>query len=411
MKTLPRAPSIPSRPRLRRLPLPRRASDFPAVAPPDAAGSSGVAFFIQVTGDFADSGDVELTLAQLAALVRGSFPEREDCPLLTGFAALRDAGPGDFSFFGNERYLPDLRRTKASAVLVPRSFEETVEGVALVRVDNPSAAFAAVVQRFSPSRQVFKPGIHPSAVIDPSVVADPGKVAVGPLAVIEAGVVLGEGTTIGAGCFVGEEVRMGRNCLLHPRVTVYHHCQLGDNVALHSGAVVGADGFGYEFVEGRHRKIDQVGTVQIDNDVEVGANTTIDRARFGRTWIQEGVKIDNQVQIGHNCVIGRHAILVAQAGIAGSTRVGDYAVIAAQAGVAGHLEIGPGVVVLAQAGVTKSLLEKGQYMGFPAAPVAEMRRQMVQIRKTGDILRRLKALESQAPTSGKEQGSPTEADS
>ncbi|MDB6134180.1 MAG: UDP-3-O-acylglucosamine N-acyltransferase [Verrucomicrobiales bacterium] len=354
---------------------------------------------------------MELTLAQLAALVQGSFPEQDDCAPLTGFAALGDAGPGDFSFFGNERYLADLRRTKASAVLVPRSFQETVEGVVLVRVDNPSAAFAAVVQRFSPPQRVFKPGIHPSAVIDPSVVMDPGKVAVGPLAVIEAGVVLGDGTTIGAGCFVGEGVKIGRNCLLHPRVTVYHHCQLGDNVALHSGAVVGADGFGYEFVEGRHRKIDQVGTVHIDNDVEVGANTTIDRARFGRTWIQEGVKIDNQVQIAHNCVIGRHAILVAQAGIAGSTRVGDYAVIAAQAGVAGHLEIGRGVVVLAKAGVTKSLLEKGQYMGFPAAPVTEMRRQMVQIRKIEDIFRRLKALEKHVPDSGKGHGGQQETDS
>lgn len=354
---------------------------------------------------------MELTLAQLAALVQGSFPEQGDCPLLTGFAALTDAAPGDLSFFGNERYLPDLRRTRASAVLVPRSFQEAVEGAVPVWVDNPSAAFAAVVQRFSAPQRVFKPGIHPSAVIDPSVAADPAKTAVGPLAVIEAGAVLGEGTTIGAGCFVGEGVRIGRNCLLHPRVTVYHHCKLGDRVALHSGVVVGADGFGYEFVEGRHRKIDQVGSVHIDNDVEVGANTTIDRARFGRTWIQEGVKIDNQVQIGHNCVIGRHAILVAQSGIAGSTRVGDYAVIAAQAGVAGHLEIGPQVVVAAQAGVTKSLLEKGQYMGFPATPAAEMRRQMVQIRKIGDILQRLKVLEKHVPGSGRVNGGSGEADS
>lgn len=348
--------------------------------------------FISTPRDF----HVELTLAQLAALVQGNLRQREDGPLLTGFAALADAAPGDLSFFGNERYLPDLRRTKAAAVLVPRDFPELIEGVILVEVDNPSAAFGEVVQRFSSPRPAFRAGVHPSAVIDDSAVFDREKVAVGPFVVIEAGVEIGDGTTVSAGCFVGEGSKIGENCLLHPQVTVYHHCQLGDRVALHSGVVVGADGFGYEFVEGRHRKIDQVGIVRIDQDVEVGANTTIDRARFGRTWIQEGAKIDNQVQIGHNCVVGKHAIIISQAGIAGSSRVGDYAIIAAQAGVAGHLEIGPQVVVAAQSGVTKSLTEKGQYMGFPAAPVAEMRRQYVHLRKIGSILERLSALEKQA---------------
>lgn len=336
---------------------------------------------------------MELTLDQLSTLAGGASVTDAPPVILTGFAALRDAQPGDFSFFGNERYLPDLRKTKASAVLVPLGFSETLPGVALVKVENPSAAFAEVVKRFLPPPRVFKPGIHPSAVIDPGSRIDPAKVRVGAGAVIESGVEIGEGTEIGPCCFLGEGTKIGKNCLLHPRVTLYHHTVLGDRVSLHAGVVLGADGFGYEFVDGRHRKIDQVGIVQIDDDVEVGANSTIDRARFGRTWIREGAKIDNQVQIGHNVVIGRHVIVVAQVGIAGSSHIGDYTVIAAQAGIAGHLEVGPQLVIGARAGVTKSLLEKGHYMGFPAAPAAEVRRQWVHIRKIGGLLTRVAALE------------------
>lgn len=360
--------------------------------------------------------EMTLTLSQLTTLVQGRIippinapsPEAgaaadsfRDSLVLTGFAALVDAVPGDLSFFGNDRYLGDLRRTKASAVLVPAGFKEEIEDVFLIEVENPSVAFATVVHRFSPPQRVFTAGIHPTAVIDPSVVMDREKVAIGPFVVIEAGVVIGNGTRLGAGVFVGEDVKIGADCLLYPRATVYHGCVLGDRVTLHSGVVIGADGFGYEFSEGRHRKIDQVGIVRIDNDVEIGANTTIDRARFGRTWIQEGVKIDNQVQIAHNCVIGKHAIIIAQVGIAGSTRIGDYSIIAAQTGVAGHLEIGSQVIVAAQSGVTKSLLEKGQYMGFPAVPAQEMRRQMAGVKRVGEILKRLTALEKQVSGEGK----------
>ncbi len=336
-----------------------------------------------------------MTLAELAALAGAAGPPDGEALVLRGFAGLKEAGPGEFSFFGNERYLPELRRTRASAVLVPLDFAESVAGVALVRVANPSAAFAEVVKAFLPPPRVLSPGVHASAVVDPSAVLDRSKVCIKAGAIVEAGVVIGEGSEIGAGCFVGEGSRIGRDCLLHPRVTLYRDTVLGDRVRLHAGVVLGADGFGYEFVEGRHCKIDQVGMVQVDDDVEVGANTTIDRARFGRTWIREGAKIDNQVQIGHNVVIGRHCVVVAQVGIAGSTQVGDYTVIAAQAGLAGHLEIGPQVVIGARAGVTKSLVAKGHYMGFPAAPAAEVRKQWVHIRKIGGLLQRVASLEKQ----------------
>ncbi len=345
---------------------------------------------------------MELSLTQLATLT-GATPDpalRHDL-VLTGFAALKEARPGELSFYGNERYLPDLRATKASAVLVPMDFAGEIPGVILLKVANPSASFAEVVKAVVPPARVFIPGVHPSAVIDATAQFDPATVCIHAGALIGAGVVIGHGTEIGAGCVLGDAVEIGENCLLHPRVTLYHHTRLGHRVALHAGVVIGADGFGYEFVNGRHLKIDQVGYVQIDDDVEIGANTTIDRARFGRTWIREGAKIDNQVQIGHNVTIGRHCIIVAQVGIAGSTSVGDYTVIAAQAGIAGHLDIGAQLVIGARAGVTKSILKKGQYMGYPAGPASEVRKQWVHIRKIGSILERLAALEKTAGPHGK----------
>jgi UDP-3-O-[3-hydroxymyristoyl] glucosamine N-acyltransferase len=168
---------------------------------------------------------------------------------------------------------------------------------------------------------------------------------------------------------------------------------LGDRVRLHSGVVIGADGFGYEFIGGIHQKIDQVGIVQIDNDVEIGANTTVDRARFGRTWIGAGTKIDNQVMIAHNCIIGKHVIIVAQVGIAGSTRLGDYGVIAAQSGIAGHLDIAPEVTITGGAGVTRDLPEKGVYSGHPAIPMKVYQKQQVYVRNLAKLFDRVRALE------------------
>ena len=340
---------------------------------------------------------MEITLAQLAALSQGTLLSGEPGLKLTGFSGLREAGAGDLSFFGNGRYINDLRRTKAAAVFVPADFAEIIAGAALIGCDNPSAAFAEVVKRFMPPPREFQPGIHSAAVIDPSARLNRDKVCVGACAVIEAGAEIGDGTEIGAGCFVGAQVKIGRDCRLFPRVTIYDHCVLGDRVRLHSGVVIGAEGFGYEFAGGRHQKIDQIGIVQLDNDVEIGANSTVDRARFGRTWIGEGTKIDNLVMIAHNCVIGRHVIVVAQAGIAGSTRIGDYAVIAAQAGVAGHLDIAAQVTITGRAGVTRDLPEKGAYMGMPVQTVKDYQTQQVLVRKLPELFQRVKKLEQRPP--------------
>jgi UDP-3-O-[3-hydroxymyristoyl] glucosamine N-acyltransferase len=193
---------------------------------------------------------------------------------------------------------------------------------------------------------------------------------------------------------VGRNARLGSQCKLFANVTVNEACVLGDRVVLHSGAVIGADGFGYKFSAGRHQKITQAGIVQIDNDVEIGAGSTVDRARIGRTWIGEGTKIDNQVQVGHNVVIGKHCILVAQSGIAGSSVLGDYVVIAAQAGVVDHMNIGSGCTVGARGVVSKDLpAGRVSYLGFPAVPAMQERRRMVAARHLPQLMERIKELE------------------
>ena len=313
--------------------------------------------------------------------------------VLTGVNSLSDAGAGDLSFFGNERYLPQFRKTRASAVLIPRRLPAEDVSCALIEVENPSFAFAEVMKRFAIPAKPFTPGIHPAAVVDESAVFDRNAVSIGAQSVVAAGACIGEGTEIGAGCFIGEGVRIGKNCLLHPNVTILRHCVVGNRVILNAGVVIGSDGFGFENVQGRHVKIDQVGIVQIDDDVEIGANTAVDRARFGRTHIGEGTKIDNLVQIAHNVVIGRHCIVAGQAGIAGSTRIADNVVVAAQAGIAGHLELASGVIIAAQAGVNKSLTKPGSYLGYHAQPMRESLKILALQRQLPEMLERIRILE------------------
>jgi UDP-3-O-[3-hydroxymyristoyl] glucosamine N-acyltransferase len=267
-------------------------------------------------------------------------------------------------------------------------------GPCYLRVADPSAAFERVVARFAPPQPAFVPGVHPRAVVAAEVGLDPAAVSVGPGAVVSRGCVLGAGTVVGANVWLGENVQIGRDCVIHANVSIRENCRLGDRVILHCNSVVGADGFGFEMTPQGHRKIDQVGIVQIDDDVEIGAGTTIDRARFGRTWIGAGTKIDNQVMIGHNCVIGKHCIIVAQCGLSGSSILGDHVTLAAKVGVAGHVRIASGVVVMGASGVTKDLAEPGYYLGFPAAPVQEARRVMAAQRSLPGLLARVKKLET-----------------
>ena len=309
---------------------------------------------------------------------------------IAGAASLAEAVAGEISFFANRKYVALLRKTRASAVFVPPDFAEPINA-AQVRVSNPTKAFEQVVLKLAPKRISFAPGVHPSAIVDPTARLGES-VSIQPYAVIEADAKIGDNTMIGAGTYVGHETVIGSASLIYPRVTIRERSRIGSRVVIHSGAVIGADGFGFEMVEARQEKIQQLGIVQIDDDVEIGANTTIDRARFGRTWIQQGVKIDNLVQIAHNVVVGKNSVIVAQTGISGSTRVGERVTMAGQVGIVGHVEIADGSVIAAQSGVSKSV-PGGVWFGYPAGPIDEIKQQIAWIRALGKLFARVKEIE------------------
>lgn len=332
------------------------------------------------------------TLGEAAALVNGLL-EGDASIEIRGVASLADADAGEITFYANPRYAPVLRSSKAGAVLVPRDFAEDIEP-ARIRVDDPAASFAKLLEDFAPTPVVYPPGIHPTAIIAADAVIAPDA-AIQPFVVIEAGVVIGSGTVIGAHGFVGLGSSIGVNCIVYPNVTIRERSKIGNRVILHPGVVIGSDGFGYEMVNGKHVKVPQTGIVQIDDDVELGSNTTVDRARFGRTWIRHGAKIDNQVMIAHNVVVGPHSILCAQVGISGSSRLGSYVTLAGQVGIAGHVEIGDQVVLGARSGVAKNMPNKGVYMGAPAEPIQEHKKRFAQtgrIKSLGERVKRLEAL-------------------
>ncbi|WP_395744321.1 UDP-3-O-(3-hydroxymyristoyl)glucosamine N-acyltransferase [Prosthecobacter sp.] len=346
---------------------------------------------------------MKIALSDLAALVGGTVLCGDPTGQITGFASLKEAVPGDLSFFHDSRYNDRLARTHASAVLVPLGWTEFPAHASCIAVSDPSRSFEQIVEAYGFQPAPFTPGVHPSAVIADGVKYDPLRVSIGPNAVIEAGVELGEEVEIGPGCFVGRNALVGRASSLRANATVHAECILGERVILHSGVVIGADGFGYEFSQGRHRKVRQAGIVQIDNDVEIGAGSTIDRARFGRTWIGEGTKIDNLVQIGHNVVIGKHCVIVACTAIAGSVVIGDYVVIAAQVGIAGHVHVGSQSTLAARCGVTHDLPAGGKYLGFPAIPAGKEKRRLASINRLPQLLARVKELEARLAASQQPQ--------
>lgn len=332
-----------------------------------------------------------MKLEDLAGLVGCAVPEGAGSVEITGVAALQDAGEGDVTFYGNPRYLAQLRASKAVAAIVPADFDEPV-GPLLLRVDDPAASFAAAVAAFAPMESPAPVGIHPTAAVDPSALIGSG-VSIGPLVVIEAGARIGDGSVIGSGCLVGRDVKIGTGCRLYPGAIIRERCILGDRVILQPGSVIGSCGFGYELQEGRHVKIPQTGIVEIGSDVEIGAGTTIDRARFGSTTIGEGTKIDNLVQIAHNVRIGAHSIICAQVGIAGSTRIGSYVTLAGQVGLAGHIEIGDKAVLGAQSGVSKNVPAGSFLIGAPAKPIKEWKQSNFYISQLHKLFDRVKGLE------------------
>lgn len=334
-----------------------------------------------------------LTLSDLARWVDGEIVRGDPSLPLTGMAALDQAGDGDVSFLGNEKYHPQFLECRASAVIVGRGVMDGPASTALVAVDNPTLAFSTVVSHFVQSSHTFQPGVHPRACVAPSAGLDPQQVMVHAGAVIQDGAKIGNGSEIGPNTVIGAGAVVGEKCRIMANVTVRERCTLGNRVILQPGCVIGSDGYGYEFSNGRHIKINQVGIVEIHDDVEIGSNTSIDRARFGKTIIGEGTKVDNLVQIGHNCVIGKHCLVVAQVGISGSTKIGDYCTFAGQAGVAGHLTIGDKSLIAGRAGVTTNLPGGEGYSGHPAVPMKEDMKARAMVRRLPKLVERIKALE------------------
>jgi UDP-3-O-[3-hydroxymyristoyl] glucosamine N-acyltransferase len=332
---------------------------------------------------------VNFTVKELATLSGGELVG-DSTLKITGAASLGEATQEEVSFFANRKYVGLLRKTRASAVFVPPDFAEPINA-AQIRVSNPTKAFEQVVLKFAPKPITFTPGIHPSAVVDPSAQFGNG-VSIQPLAVIEAGAQIGDDTIIGAGSYVGHETIIGSACHIYPHVTIRERSRIGSRVIIHSGVVIGADGFGFEMIDGRQEKIQQLGIVQIDDDVEIGANTTVDRARFGRTWIQQGVKIDNLVQIAHNVVIGKNTVIAAQTGIAGSVQIGQRVLIGGQVGIIGHIEIGDNTAIGAQSGIPKNI-SGGAWWASPAVPLAEAKQQIAWVRRLGKLFARVKEIE------------------
>ena len=337
-----------------------------------------------------------LTLAEVIALTEGRLITSEkgqDEQIFSGVAALDEAAKDEVSFLGNEKYYQDFLKTSAGVVLIPPTVPEHPAGVTLIEVEDPSRAFGVIVKKMLTTQQKFEPGVDPGAHVAEGVKLDPEKVSIKAGAVIEAGASIGDGTEIGSGAVVCADVVIGENCKLYANSTVRERCVLGSHVVLQPGAVIGSDGYGYTLVDGRHETIDQVGIVVLEDYVEVGANSTIDRARFGKTVIGEGSKIDNLVQIGHNVRIGKHCLVVAQSGLAGSTHVGDYATLAARSASAGHLKIGERAVLTAQAAALKDLPGDTIYMGVPARPIREEQKKRALTARLPKLVEQVKELQ------------------
>ena len=333
------------------------------------------------------------TVRSLADHVGGVIAGDGADRVVTGINDLRSAQTDQVSFLGNSKYEPQALASKAAAILVSPRDSDRFSFTRIV-VESPSAAFGKISALFAPPPIRDEPGIHPTAVVAADVVVGEG-VSIAAHAVISAGVRLGAGCVIGASSFVGEQTAIGENTRLYPLVVIRERSVIGARVIIHSGAVIGSDGFGYDFdpKTGRHVKIAHTGYVQIDNDVEIGANTTIDRGRFGRTHIGEGAKIDNLVQIAHNVTIGAHSIVVAQTGISGSTSLGKYVTLAGQVGLAGHLTVGDKATITAQSGLNKDVPAGAVLAGHHAIPIRESLKLEALTRRLPELLERLKAVE------------------
>ncbi|MCF7669058.1 MAG: UDP-3-O-(3-hydroxymyristoyl)glucosamine N-acyltransferase [Verrucomicrobia bacterium] len=332
---------------------------------------------------------MKITAGEIAEELGGIVVGDEETEL-SGFAPASSAKEGDLTFAENAAYFGLAEKSAAAAVLVDR--DDITSKKVLIQVPNARVAFAQVLSIFFPEPE-FEAGVHPTALVSKTAQVDPS-------AHVGAYCVINESAVIGKNCVVEGSVHVGNNCILEdevhifPRVVIYPKTLIGKNTRIHSGSVIGADGFGYVFADGEHRKVPQVGNVVIGESVEIGAGVTIDRGAIGSTVIGKGTKVDNMVQIAHNVVIGEHCLLVSQVGIAGSTKLGDYVTLAGQVGLSGHLKIGNKAIVAAQSGVMNNIPDGEKWMGTPAEPDWNAKRRILASRQLPALIKRIRKLEN-----------------
>lgn len=334
---------------------------------------------------------MNLTLAEIANQLGGEVLG-EATTTLTGFASAENAQAGDLTFAENAEFFAAAEKSAAAAIIAGKDFSSTIKPV--LRVANPRVAYAKAVAIFFPEPKCV-PGIHPSAAIARSAHIDPSA-HIGPHCTIGERVKIGANCVLLAGNFIGDDSALGDETKLFPNVTIYARTQIGQRVRIHAGTVIGSDGFGYVFDAGIHRKVPQVGNVIIGDDVEIGANVSIDRAALGSTVIGRGTKIDNLVHIAHNVEIGEDCILCGQVGFAGSTKLGNYVVLAGQVGIGGHLQIGNKVTVASKAGVMHNIPDGETWLGLPAQPDKQAKRILIAIQRLPELLKKVAALEKKS---------------
>ena len=334
---------------------------------------------------------MQKTIRQLAELVGGDIEGSPDT-LITGVCGIKTAAAGDITFASKIRYEGFVAATQASAVVVGKKSRVRCAGVPLLRVEDPVAAIDEIAQLFAPAAPEFRPGIHPAAVVAEGASVDE-TACVGALCVVEDEAVVGPCTVLYPHVYIGHEAKIGGGCKLHPGAVVLDRCTLGDRVILHPGVVIGADGFGYDHGSGRPEKIAQLGRVEIEDDVEIGANSTVDRARFGRTIIRKNVKLDNLVHIAHNCAVGEGTAISGQVGISGSVDIGRNVLFGGQSGSKDNISIGDGAIITARAGLTKNVPPGAIICGYPDMPQDRFK-QVVRVQmKLPQIYERLEKLE------------------
>lgn len=343
---------------------------------------------------------MQFTASQIAALA-GGVVEGDGDVVISSFAKIEEGHPGAISFLANPRYTHFIYETRSSAVLVSNTFKpERPLHCTLIRVNDPYATVASLMDMAS---KMLQP--NPSGIEQPCFIADgtelPDDIYIGAFAYVGKGTKIGKGAKIYPHAYIGENATIGENAIIYSGVKIYHNCRIGNRCIVHSGAVIGADGFGFAPVNGQFNKISQLGNVVIDDDVEIGANTTVDRATMGSTHIKQGTKLDNLIQVAHNCAIGRNTVMAAQSGIAGSTKIGDHCMIGGQVGFAGHIEVGDNVQIGAQSGIPSNVKDGSRLMGSPAIDIKKYARQVVLEKNLQNLYDRVKALEAELSSENK----------